>query len=124
MSRLTTSDKILCAAYGVLGLAALVGTQIALVRHFSSYKGNDVVGFLENSVINPAAAFGVIDLLAVAFVALIFIVVEGRRLGMRFLWVYVALTFLVAISVAFPAFLIARQLRLAEQRQPERSPAG
>lgn len=116
MSRLTTADKAQCAAYGVLGLAALIGTQIALVRHFTSYEGNDLVGFVENAVINPAAAFGVIDLLAVALVALVFMVVESRRLGVRFLWVYVVLTFVVAISVAFPAFLIARQLRLAEQR--------
>lgn len=116
MSRLTAADKALCAAYGVLGLAALIGTQIALVRHLTSYEGNDLVGFVENAVINPAAAFGVIDLLAVALVALVFMVVESRRLGVRFLWVYVVLAFVVAISVAFPAFLIARQLRLAEQR--------
>ena len=116
MSKLTSSDKILCAVYGVLALAALVGTQIALVRHISTYDGNGLVGFLEDSVANPAAVFGVIDLLGVALVAVIFIVVEGRRLGMRFLWIYVALTFLVAISVAFPAFLIARQVRVAELR--------
>ena len=57
-----------------------------------------------------------IDLLVVAFVALVFMVAEGRRIGMRFLWVYVLLTFLVAISVSLPLFLIVRQVHLAKER--------
>jgi hypothetical protein len=32
--------------------------------------------------------------------------------------VYVVVTFAIAISVALPAFLIARQVHLAKQRQP------
>lgn len=124
MSRLTSSDKILCSAYGVLAMAALVGTQIALIRHISTNAGNDVVGFLKDSVANPAATFGAIDLLVVALVVLVFMVVEGRRLRMRFLWVYVALTFLVAISVAFPAFLISRQIRVADLRIAQEAGAG
>jgi len=116
MSRLTSTDKALCAVYAVLGLAALVGTQIALVRHMTQDEGNSFADAVSNTVVNEAAAFTVIDLLAVAFVGLVFMVVEGRRLGMRFLWVYVVVTFAVAISVALPAFLIARQFHLAGQR--------
>ncbi len=116
MERLNRTDKILCAVYGAVALAALIGTQIALVRHISTYDGNVLTGFLKDSVANPAAAFGAIDLLSVAVVGLVFVVVEGRRLGMRFLWVFVALTFIVAISVAFPSFLFARQVKLAGAR--------
>jgi hypothetical protein len=116
VNRLTTSDKALCAVYGLVGLAALIGTQIALVRHITTYEGNDVSGALKNTVANAASTFTVIDLLAVALVGLVFIVAEGRRLQMRFIWVYVVLTFAVAISVALPAFLIARQFSLAAQR--------
>ena len=116
MDRLTSTDKALCAVYAVLGLAALVGTQIALVRHMTQDEGNSFGDALSNTVVNEAATFTVIDLLAVAFVGLVFMIAEGRRLGMRFLWVYVVVTFAVAISVALPAFLIARQFTLAEQR--------
>jgi hypothetical protein len=42
-------------------------------------------------------------------------VLEARRLGIRFVWLYVILGFLVAISVTFPLFLIARERRLAAQ---------
>lgn len=116
MSRLTATDKALCATYGLLALVALVGTQIALARHLSTYDGNVVTGFLKDSVANPAATFGAIDLGVIAIAALVLVFVEGRRLGMRFLWVYVVLTFIVAISVAFPIFLVARQLRMVELR--------
>ncbi|MGI9084688.1 MAG: DUF2834 domain-containing protein [Aeromicrobium sp.] len=123
MSALTTKDKALCAAYGVLGLAALVGTQIALLRHFST-EGNGPAEALADTVVNPAATFTVIDLLAVAVIGLVFIVVEARRLGMRFIWVYVVLAFAVAISVALPAFLIARQVHLAKSRSTQTASAG
>ncbi len=115
MSRLTSTDKALCAVYAVVGIAALVATQIALVRHISSGEG-DGIGGLGNTVVNPAAAFVTIDLLAVAIVGIVFMVVEGRRIGMKWIWVYVLLSFAVAISVALPFFLIARQIHLADER--------
>jgi hypothetical protein len=115
MSRLTSTDKALCAVYAVLGVAALVGTQIVLVDYLTS----DDPSLFDDAVANGAATFSLIDLLAVALVGLVFMVVEGRRLGMRFLWVYVVVTFAVAISVALPAFLIARQVHLAGERQAQ-----
>jgi hypothetical protein len=41
-------------------------------------------------------------------------VAEARRLGVRFVWLYVILGFAIAISVTFPLFLIARERRLAK----------
>jgi hypothetical protein len=119
MDRLTRTDKALCAVYALLGLAALVGTQITLVRHLTQDQGNGFADALSDTVVNPAATFTVIDLLAVALVAVVFMIAEGRRLGMRFLWVYVVVTFAVAISVALPAFLIARQVHLAGERREQ-----
>ena len=113
MSRLTSTDKALCAIYGVLGLIGLVGTQVVL---FGGYVSSDDGSIADQLVANGVATFMLIDLLAVAFVALVFMVAEGRRIGMRFLWVYVLLTFLVAISVSLPLFLIVRQVHLARER--------
>ena len=115
MSSLTSSDKALCATYGVLGVIGLVGTQVIVFGgHVSSEDGS----LVDQLVANGVATFMLIDLLVVAFVALVFMVAEGRRLGMRFLWVYVVLTFLVAISVSLPLFLIVRQVHLAKERAP------
>jgi hypothetical protein len=40
-------------------------------------------------------------------------VIEARRLGVRLVWLYILAGFLIAISVAFPLFMIARELRVA-----------
>ena len=40
-------------------------------------------------------------------------VLEARRIGLRFVWAFIAVGFAIAISVAFPLFLIAREVRLA-----------
>ena len=40
-------------------------------------------------------------------------IVESRRLGIRFVWAYILGALLVAASVAIPLFLLARQRRLS-----------
>ena len=42
-------------------------------------------------------------------------VLEARRLGIRFVWLYIVLGLLIAISMTYPLFLIARELRLKER---------
>jgi hypothetical protein len=44
----------------------------------------------------------------------VFMVLEARKHGIKFVWVYIAGGFLVAVSVTFPLFLLARELRLAK----------
>ena len=41
-------------------------------------------------------------------------VAEARKHSIRFVWLYVLLAFVTAISVTFPLFLIARELRIAK----------
>lgn len=106
-------DKAYVGVYAAAALVALVGTQWALVAHFLDGRG--FVDFLTDPVVNPAATFLTIDLLVVATAALVFMLVEGRRLGMRHLWVYVVLVFTVAISVAFPVFLAVRHVAVARR---------
>lgn len=48
------------------------------------------------------------DLLVVAIAAVAFMVVEGRRVGMRRVWILVLLAPLVALAFAFPLFLALR----------------
>lgn len=43
---------------------------------------------------------------------LVWMVVEGRRLGMRYLWFYVLTTFLVAFAFSCPLFMLLREARL------------
>jgi hypothetical protein len=58
---------------------------------------------------NPVAAFFVMDVVVSALVLWAFIFAEGRRLGMRNLWVYVVCTLTVGVSLALPLFLYFRE---------------
>ena len=119
---MTRTDKALCAVYAVLAAAALVGTQWALLDFLRS-DDNDMDAMVDALTANPVVGFVGIDLLVVALVAAIFMVVEGRRLRIAWWWAYVALVFLVAVSVAFPLFLIARTRVLARDRALIETPA-
>jgi hypothetical protein len=41
-------------------------------------------------------------------------VIEARKRGIPFVWAYIVGGFLIAISVTFPPFLIARELRISK----------
>ena len=45
-------------------------------------------------------------------------VIEARKHGIRFVWAYIAGGLLIAISVTFPLFLIARELKLGATDTP------
>ena len=46
-------------------------------------------------------------------------VIEARRLGVKYVWAYIIGGFLIAISVTFPLFLLARELRLEKSDATE-----
>ncbi|HET9465517.1 MAG TPA: DUF2834 domain-containing protein [Gemmatimonadales bacterium] len=60
-----------------------------------------------------AAAFA-IDLLLVALVACIWFYSEGRRLGMRRIWVYWLLTLAFGLAGTLPLFLFNRERQLEQ----------
>lgn len=103
---MTRADKTWCWAYGAIALAAFIGTQWTLFDYLAG--SGSVADFLDATVAGHAATFVTIDLLAVAVAATIFMVVDGARLKVPYLWVYIVLVFAVAVSVAFPLYLIAR----------------
>jgi hypothetical protein len=57
----------------------------------------------------------VLDLLVVVYVALLWIIVEARRLKMKNSWVYVVLTLLFGLAGPLPLFLYNREKVLAQQ---------
>ncbi len=104
-------DRTLFLVYLLIALVALVGTQWALIEHLADGRG--FVDFLQDPFVNPASTFLALDAFIVAAAALVLMVAEGRRIALPHTWVYVVLTFAVAISVAFPLFLAARQVTMA-----------
>jgi hypothetical protein len=99
--------------YAAIAAGALYATWSQNLAFFAQSPDAGVAGFLRAAYANPAAASLVNDLWFLGLAAVVFMVVEARRVGVRFVWVYVVLSFLVAVSVTFPLFLLARERRLA-----------
>lgn len=108
--------KVLAAVYFVTAILALVLTW----WHLPEYSGSGFIEanklFWKDALFNSHAAgrFLVIDLLFLAFVCNVWILLEGRRLKMRFLYAYIIGGIVVAISVTFPLFMAVRTLKLAQ----------
>jgi len=108
-------DKLLCLAYLVIAAIALAATWINNLAFIAQPHASMTREFFEAAYSNPAAASFSNDLLMLTIAACIFMVAEARRLGIRFVAVYILLSAAIAVSVMFPLFLIARQLALAAQ---------
>ncbi|MCW3493595.1 DUF2834 domain-containing protein [Microbacterium sp. SSM24] len=102
-------------AYLGLAIAGLVGTWYFNVLAIIQMR--DYVGDLTTS--GPAVSSFGIDLLVVAVAGSIFIIVEARRLRMRFGWLYVVGAALTAFAFTFPLFLAMRQRRTTELARAE-----
>jgi formate/nitrite transporter FocA (FNT family) len=55
-----------------------------------------------------------VDVFLFFLAAAVLMVIEARKHGIKFIWMYIAGGVLIAISVTFPLFLIARELRVAK----------
>ena len=64
----------------------------------------------------PAVSSLTVDLLIVAVAGSILVIVEARRLGMRFGWLYLVVSGIIAFAFGFPLFLAMRERRLAASR--------
>jgi hypothetical protein len=116
------SRKALCFAYGLIALLAFVTTW----GNAWAYVGLGVVGsnvaFWQDTLVNPASRFLALDVFFLSLAVFVWMVLEARRLGMRFVWLYLLVGLVVAISVTVPIFLLNRERALAA-REPA-SPAG
>jgi Terpene cyclase DEP1 len=119
---MTTKDKLICATYALIALLALPATWINNIA-FMQQPNNSFMDFINAAYVNAAAASLSNDLLFIAVAASIFMAIEGKRVGVRFVWLYLVLSGVVAISVTFPLFLLARQIKIA-QVQPEQTIAA
>jgi hypothetical protein len=95
-------------------LLAIVGGAVTWTFNvMAGMEGSAFIGDYFGS--GPAVTSIVIDVLVAATVGAVFIIVEGRRQGMRRLWVYI-LCFGVAFAFALPLFLAMRERHIAAGR--------
>ena len=102
-----------CAFYALIAIAALFGTGSENMHVPGTSPVQVFANFLAGLKVNAASRSISIDIGLFLLAGATFMIVEARRLGIRFVWAYVALSFLVAVSVTFPLFLLAREMQLA-----------
>lgn len=110
---MSEQQRNLCIVYAVIAFAALIGTWSNNLAFFALPDNGGLLGFIRAGSANPAAASLSTDLGFLCVACVIWMWHEARRLGIAYVWAYIVLSFLVAISVTFPLFLIAREMRLA-----------
>lgn len=60
------------------------------------------------------------DLSVVALASVVFMLAEARRIGMKRVWLYIALSGVTAMAFTFPLFLAMRERHLAGFATPRR----
>lgn len=97
----------------LLALIGFVGTQVQFLPEYlpAGFVGS-LIGFIKDSVANPASTFLLIDVLVLATTAFIWMFGEARRIGMRGAWVYWLGSLLIGVSTFMPLFFALRERRL------------
>jgi hypothetical protein len=101
-------------------LAAILGAALPLSQliPFLKTHGLNLTLFFTLLFSNGVSAFFGMDVIVTSLVLWVFLFSEGRRLGMRHLWLYVICNLVIGVSLALPLFLLFREraLELNSQR--------
>ncbi len=117
MSECSCPGKLLCTVYAAIALVALIATWSQNILFFRD--GGSFLGFWEATKANAASRSITVDIALLLLAVAILMVIEARRLGVKYVWAYIIGGFLIAISVTFPLFLLARELRLEKSDATE-----
>jgi hypothetical protein len=90
---------------------AVIGTVLPYSAFipFLQEHGLNVRLFVEQLFANRISAFFGWDVIVSSVVLWLFVIVEGRRLGLRHLWVPIAGSLAVGVSLGLPLFLYMRE---------------
>jgi hypothetical protein len=116
-SSIPTSRKVLCVIYGAIAVAALIATWSQNLAYFNK-PARSLLDFMNDSKVTPSSRSLTADILLFFLAATILMVIEARKHAVKFVWLYIVGGFAIAISVTFPMFLIARELRMGTSDAP------
>ena len=94
-------------------IGAVLGAILPLSQlvPFVASHGFDIPLLFRQLFQNHISAFFGLDVIVSSFVLWLFVFSEGRRRGMKRLWVYVVCNLAVGVSLALPLFLFFRERR-------------
>ena len=98
-------------------IAAILGAVLPLSQLFPFLAANgfDVPLLFKQLFQNHASAFFGLDVIVSSVVLWLFVFSEGRRRGMKNLWLYVVCNLAVGVSLALPLFLFFRERKLKSE---------
>jgi hypothetical protein len=98
-------------------LLCLLGTLLPYAQFlpFLREHGLDFRLFVQQLFSSPVSGFFGMDVIVSSLVLWVFVLSEGARTGVRRLWLPLAASILVGVSLGLPLFLYLRELQL-EQR--------
>ena len=95
-------------------LVSLVGLITAMIFNgIASAEGADYLSAWFGSPVDWVLS---LDLLVVGIAGSAFIIFEGRRLGMKKLWLYIVVSGVTAFAFTFPLFLAMRERALSRRK--------
>ena len=101
--------------YFALSLAGLTLTWHYNLQFIEETGGFALPSFIEACFVNSASSSITVDLLVGASAFTIWMVTEAKRLKMRAVWLYIALSIFIAFAFAAPLFLLMRARTLASR---------
>lgn len=104
------------AVYLVFCVLGILLPYSQFVPWVVAHHGVPIGLFLRELFANRIGAFFGMDVLVSAVVLIFFLRREGRRLGVRYLWLPILGTLAIGVSLGFPLFLYLREGAL-EKRQ-------
>lgn len=93
-------------------ILALAGLTTAWIYNFLAVmEGQDYLGAWTATAVDLVLTY---DLGIVAVAGAIFMLVEGKRIGMKRVWILIVLSGVTAMAFVFPLFLALRERKLSE----------
>ena len=100
--------------YGLIAIIGVIATWSFNILFMQEHGGFSLGLYLSENYVNYASGSISNDIIVVVVAFFIWSFNEAKKLGMKHWWVYVPLTFVVAIAFAMPLFLMMRERRLRQ----------
>lgn len=103
-------------AYLCLALTGLIATWYFNIQFYSTAQDTSLGNFIAQTVTTVPAKSISADISVVAITFLVWMVLEAKKIKLKHWWLFLPLTFLVALAFSFPLFLFFRERRLRKLR--------
>lgn len=115
----TMTSKTKQVIYGLFAILGLATTWYYNIQFMLANEGFSAVKFITDNYVNAASASISNDITVVAFCFFFWSYFEAKRLNIRYWWLYCLFTFLIALAVMLPLFMLARERRLQHTTAPQ-----